>query len=451
MSVGRPEIEEALESPEKWKNFRARLSGSLSDIHFSGENLEGYDFSDLDLERCSFDQSNLDGCDFSRSNLYETSWRNAHLDRCKFLGALLTSSDFGEAEFLNCDFSGAELSRCSSQDVSFDNCDLSRSRGISQHFLDQAVGDTQTQIPQFLDYPEHWLLSEDEKQEKIWIKRLTALRGDDIILCTFDSEGLHLEDFAPNGRDDLREALDHLQKKVSQAIEQNIFHNESPAVWRAICDYHYVLTSSAGEGRQRWKRKIYEIEEVKVGLEGSSLISQVQACRRDLEDAFPEKLAKIDHIIQAHLLFASGLTRWKTFLQSAGEANLKADDVAEISDLAEAVCEVLESDSEMVDSEIPSVIRSIQKIAKQSSDVAKIAGFGIVRCVESIFNAVFSFSKEFVGKAREELLEYAPRVSVRLLVNGLLAAGVLSMFSKLPYLKTWVDGGLSVLRALGVL
>ena len=130
---------------------------------------------------------------------------------------------------------------------------------------------------------------------------------------------------------------------------------------------------------------------------------------------------------------------------------LKDGDAQQIRDCVEPICQALEADPALVDPEIPSVIRAIRGIADKSKSAAKLAGFGIVRCVESIFNAIFSFSRELAKKTREELLDYGPRIAARTLVNGLLVAGAATLFSSVPYVQTWFQAALSALRSLGVL
>ena len=104
-----------------------------------------------------------------------------------------------------------------------------------------------------------------------------------------------------------------------------------------------------------------------------------------------------------------------------------------------------------MDPEIPNTIRFIKNMLRMPREVARRAAYGIVRCCESIFSAIFTFSRKYVQSTGESLLEIGPRMTVKLLIGGMLAVGVSKMFLHFPHLKTWLEGGLSALRSLGIL
>lgn len=284
------EVDQALQSVEKWSIFKKKSDLSLSVFEFSDLSLHGYDFSGLDLEGCTFSNSTFSFCDFSRANLYSTTWVDAEVKECYFIGTILTRSDLSHADFTVCDFTGCEMTSVVTNETSVIGSDLSRARGLSQQILDEAVGDRSTGLPQHLDYPEHWLLTSEQRDEETWLKSLTAFRGDDLILCLFDGERLQSVEFATRERDELKSTLRHIQKQVQYAIEDKLLHNENPPVFRALLDYHYSITSKAAEGKPRWQSQLHDLDEITVGLEGSNLISAVDSARKDLEREFPEKL-----------------------------------------------------------------------------------------------------------------------------------------------------------------
>jgi len=449
-------IDHALESADHWSQFKSNGDIDLAGKDFSGLDLSRYDFSKLDLENCAFQQSWLEQCDFSRSNLYGVDWSGADIRNCSFRGALLTTSSFAECEFVNCDFAGAEVSNVVTHETNFTACDLSRTRGLTQHFLDQSLGDSSTSIPQFLDYPDHWLLTEEEKNDKEWLRKLTSLRGNDVLLCNFDGKYLSKNEFATISRQEIQQTLSHIQKQLRYAIEDSVFHNESPPVFRSLNDYFLLVTKDAGRDKNgipkpRWNKTLSEIEEISTGLQGNNLITMADACRAEIREAFPEKVATLDHIIHSHVLLMSGLPRWKSFLHGVGEANLDENMVENIAAHVEPICDLLEQSAECVDQELPSSIRYIKQFCDSPIKTAKIGAYAIVRSIESIFAALFSYCKKFVGLTAEKSLDVGPKLTVKLLMTGLMAAGAAHVFTMFPHLSTWLNGGLSVLRSLNII
>lgn len=444
-------VVEALKSPTKWKHFVSELPGSLSGFDFAGDLLENLDFSGLDLEGCNFFNTDVINCNFSRANLYNTNWTGATLFGSDFLGSLLTNSNLNGSEIVDCNFSGCEMSNVGSTEMSVEGVDFSRARGVSQTFLDLAVGDSRTAIPQYLDYPEHWLLDDDEKDELEWVRKLSNFRGDDVIFCVFDGSLLSQNEVASRSRDEIAQTLAHLQKQVRYAVDDKLFHNEMPQIYRALNDYYLSVTESAGNNQPRWSKKLSEIEEIKVGLEGSNLLSLVRSCRKEIEETFPAKLSTLDHILETHLLMTSGLHRWRSFLDSAGEARVTSEVVLQIADTATAVCDFFDEQNEIVDSNIPKTIRILRRFLADPIDTARLGGYGIIRCIEAVFGAIFSFSRKYIARTGEELLELAPKQSVRVLVTGLLATGVAQVFGAFPHLSSWLLGALDVMKGIGLL
>jgi|GEM_PF-2801155 len=456
MLIDRDEIDKALKTKEAWASFVEKEDRPFSELDFSKIHLDDYDFSGLDFESCDFSDSSFKNCNFSRSNLYGSNWSSSKIHGSSFLGSMLTGANFYDSEIENCDFSGAELSNIGVDETSVQNCDFSRSRGVSQFILDQIVGNTTTSIPQFLDYPEHWLLTNEQREQFEWKRKLSSFRGDDVILCVFDGKRLYEKDFASSTRDELKQSLDHIQNQVKYAIKDKLFHNENPVIFRALLDYYQLITSEAGVDdsgnvKPRWPRKVYELEEIKIGLQGNNLISLYESCKSEMGDAFPEKISSLEHILNTHLMISANLPRWKSFLHSTTDAAIGDKEIKEIEKYSEPIIQILEEEVDVVDESIPHSIRVIRKFIEQPLEIAKLGGYGIIRCVESIFSSLFSFSKRFLGESSDEVINFAPKVTVKLLVTGLLAAGAAQMFSMFPHLKTWLDGGLAVLRSIGII
>ena len=449
--ISREELSAATQNVQAWQKFIQEHGSQLSEADFSNLDLQSLDFSGLDLENCLFENCTVENCFFARCNLYGADFRDGRLIQCDFSGSVISSGSFHEAEMTLCDFSGCEMTRVSLYETAFEACELSRCRGLSQHSIDQAVGDTSTSIPQTLDYPEHWLQSKEEKQEQAWLRKLSAFRGDDLLFCKFDGAWLGVKAFRDYEREEVRQALEHQQTQVRRAIDKKLLHNDCPSVYQALEDYYFSITSSAGEGKARWPRKLHEVEQITLGLEGNKLISQVAALRKEVETAFPEKIAELDHIISTHSLIATGLERWRAFLQGAGEAGITAESARVIADTALPIADFLEEAEDQVDIAIPQTIRVLRRLVDQPIETAKLGAYGIVRCVESIFSSVFVYVRRMATELGNELLAQLPKKAVKLLVTGLFGAGVYTIFQLFPHLATWITGGLNALKSLGVI
>lgn len=451
------ELDEALATPETWARFREVSSFDnggrpipLTRVDFSQRYFENYDFSDLDLEGAVFDSCSVIKCDFSRSNLFGSSWNEAEILSCNFSGSLATDSSFAYAEISLCDFTGCELTNSDMVESALEGCDFSRARGLSQHIIDHALGSERTLIPQSLDYPEHWQISKEQLEETAWRRKLTALRGDDLILCLFDGKRLSTTDFAQTEREEMKQTLKHLQRQVRYAIDDRILHNEIPRIFRAIEDYYEAITVPSSDEKSRKPAVLHELKEIEVGLEGTNLVSLVEAYRDELLSLPAEKLATLNHICQSHMIIVSGLTRWRSFLQSAVESRVTKDELPRIGALSDAVCSVFDDRSDVVDPDLPNTLRILRRLMDKPGDVARLGAYGIIRSIESVFNALFSYSQKFIDRVGEDSLDLAPKATVRLLVAALLGAGALHVFSIFPYLQQWLQGGIAVLKMLNI-
>jgi uncharacterized protein YjbI with pentapeptide repeats len=445
------QIDSAIASPEAWFRLRETIdSDTLSDFSFDGQMLMGLDFTNLDLERCTFRSCRILHCNFSRTNLYGASFEEAEIKEANFSGSILSQCAFTESEIEKCDFSAAEAAGIVLVEASFESCELSRCRGLSQFSIDQAVGNSSTSIPQFLDYPEHWLTTDEEREETDWTRKLSAFRGDDLLFCSFDGQKLSTIDARNSERKEVEQTLQHLQTKVRNAVDGKLLHNDCPAIFSALEDYYHVISSPAGEKNQRWLLKLGELEEIKVGLEGNCLISQVEAMRGEIEKAFPHKVAQLDHIMSTHALLATGLTRWRSFVQGANEARITDSDVDRIVNTGLPISDFLDSLPENVDPIIPDTIRVLRRLKEKPKEIAKLGAYGIVRCIESVFASIFVFVRRIIVNTANEITEILPKTSVKLLVSGLAASGVYAIFAIFPHLNTWLTGGMAVLKGLGL-
>ena len=70
---------------------------NLTNANFSGQNMSGGDFDDVDLTGANFDGANLTGADFRNACLLGASMRGANLDKVDFYEANLDYADLTDA------------------------------------------------------------------------------------------------------------------------------------------------------------------------------------------------------------------------------------------------------------------------------------------------------------------------------------------------------------------
>ena len=436
-------------SPEKFRAILISDGANASDFDFSNNNFQDIDFSKLDLESCNFSGCHLEKCNFSRSNLYSANFSDSNLLNCSFVGALLTESEFSDADLVSCDFTLAELTNSDSDEASFEECDFSRSRGLSQHFLDQAVGSTNVLIPKSLDYPEHWLSNEEEFEENKLLKSLRAYRGDEVLLCSFDGRRVISEQVAERERTETKSALQFLQQKLKYAIEERLLHNESPTLFRAISDYYEVISENAGDQRSRWPKKLYELDEIRVGLEGNNLSAVLESVRAEITTYSADKIPLLDQLVQAHFMLASGLDHWRQFLNSATDARLNTPEIAQIEEFSTRMIEATKNET-LFDPLIPKSLMILKRLLSKPKEIARLAAFGIVRSIESIFSALFTYIGRFGTKYLDAIVEKGALAAANSTILTLTAIGAGQIFSLFPHLSIWFEGALAVLKTLGL-
>ena len=99
-------------------------------VNLWGSRLNGIDFRASDLKKADFTLCNLRGANFSGSSLRSARFVHARLE-----GAVFNGADLADA-----DLTGAHLG----------SADLTRTKGLSQRQLDEAVGDERTKLPEGL-------------------------------------------------------------------------------------------------------------------------------------------------------------------------------------------------------------------------------------------------------------------------------------------------------------
>ena len=177
-----------------------------------------------------------------------------------------------------------------------------------------------------------------------------------------------------------------------------------------------------------------------------------------MQNSFPGKVAQINHIVSTHMLLVSGMERWRAFLHGAGEARItkeeKTDaikDKGAMEGMSLTLAQGLEGLPKEVDPKLPATIRTLVKFLDKPVEVARLGAYGIARCVESVFSAIFTFVRRVIVATGDEIVKQVPRNAVRLLVGTMLAAGAGGLLAFFPHLSAWLAGGLGVLKSFGIL
>ncbi len=108
---------------------------SFTDCDFSSQDLNGFVFENVSINRCNFQNSsfvhstfinshslnsNFIFTDFAFSKIYSSSWTDCSLYNSNFYGSL-----FMDNKFQNCDFTETNISNAYLQNTRFEGCDLS--------------------------------------------------------------------------------------------------------------------------------------------------------------------------------------------------------------------------------------------------------------------------------------------------------------------------------------
>jgi uncharacterized protein YjbI with pentapeptide repeats len=127
--------------------YRADLTGAdllgtnLQEADVRGAYLPGAHLQGANLTRAVFRAANLQGANLRRANLTGADVRGAYLT-----GANLQGADLQEAYLTGADLRRANLTEAELQEV----------RGLTQEQLEQAVGDEDTELPEYLSVPVEW-------------------------------------------------------------------------------------------------------------------------------------------------------------------------------------------------------------------------------------------------------------------------------------------------------
>jgi uncharacterized protein YjbI with pentapeptide repeats len=135
----------------------ANLQGAhLYRADLTGANLQGTNLQEADLR-----VANLPGANLTRANLTRAVFRAANLGGTKLTRANLTGADVRGAYLRGADLQGADLQEAyltgaDLRRANLTGADLQEVRGLTQEQLEQAVGDEDTEPPEYLSVPTEW-------------------------------------------------------------------------------------------------------------------------------------------------------------------------------------------------------------------------------------------------------------------------------------------------------
>lgn len=135
--------------------FNSRLGGKavdLTEMDFSGINVEGAVFDNVDLTSSSFADSNLTEVKFLGCDLTSVDFNRANLVECAFNESVLNGTDFSYAKVDYCNFTEADLAGAILRDADLSNSDFSTSENLNaSRFDDTTVWPDNEYLPEDFD------------------------------------------------------------------------------------------------------------------------------------------------------------------------------------------------------------------------------------------------------------------------------------------------------------
>jgi uncharacterized protein YjbI with pentapeptide repeats len=126
---------------------RARAGASCP-----GCNLFQADFANAELKGRNFARARLRQADLQTATMPRANFAGADLRDVNAYGAVLSGANFAGADLTHASFVGAYLqgagfARARLDGTNFSGAEMERARGLTQHQLDSACGDTSTRLP----------------------------------------------------------------------------------------------------------------------------------------------------------------------------------------------------------------------------------------------------------------------------------------------------------------
>ena len=137
------------------EKFNKALNGhafDLSEMDFSGINIEGAIFDNVDLTSSSFADSNLTDVKFLGCDLTSVDFNRASLVECAFNESVLNGTDFSYSKVDYCNFLDADLAGAIMLEADFTNSDFSACENLNaSRFDDSTIWPDNEYLPEDFD------------------------------------------------------------------------------------------------------------------------------------------------------------------------------------------------------------------------------------------------------------------------------------------------------------
>lgn len=135
--------------------FNQEISGQavdMTEMDFSGFNLDGAVFDNVDLSSSSFADSNLTEVKFLGCDLTSVDFNRANLVECAFNESVLNGADFSYSKADYCNFADADLAGAIMMEADFTNSDFSASENLNaSRFDDSTIWPDNEYLPEDFD------------------------------------------------------------------------------------------------------------------------------------------------------------------------------------------------------------------------------------------------------------------------------------------------------------
>ena len=124
----------------------------MSEIDFSGVNIEGAVFNNVDLTSSSFADSHLVDIKFLGCDLTSVDFNRANIVECSFNESILNGTDFSYSKVDYCNFADADLAGAIMMDADFTNSDFTASENLNaSRFDDSTIWPDNEYLPENFD------------------------------------------------------------------------------------------------------------------------------------------------------------------------------------------------------------------------------------------------------------------------------------------------------------
>jgi uncharacterized protein YjbI with pentapeptide repeats len=135
---------------------------ALPELYAPGANLQG-----VNLPFTNLVEAMLPDAQLQEAKLQEAYLGGAWLAGAKLQGAQLQKASLYKVDLQGADMTGANLQEAGIFEANLVGVDLSRTMGLTQAQLDEALGNQETQVPDYLERPEAWSMPIEEQRSRL--------------------------------------------------------------------------------------------------------------------------------------------------------------------------------------------------------------------------------------------------------------------------------------------